>query len=627
MLPKSKKILRGFISAILSLQVLISPCLIASANDLTGADINSDSSSLSNETSLDDIVKEMFSSQELIDEVLIKADPTKAVEWAAKKFISAALGIDDNPNETAMLEKLDALMDGQSKLQKSMDDLSTQITCAELDEILRDFKNLKHEGKIVEIAYKALKDIDEDQAKSNTESNLDFKGRRISALTEGIGIDKNNISSANCEIDIYTNKLAAALLEEMDVTYEKRLGAKSYSDNLFEIKYQSLRRKYHWENQAYVERIDFQNDAFGTYAMTVTIEKLSLYARLEKIEKYNKEHPGNEKGIDMINAQLDQIEKDYEKIVDLMNKKKVVKRENERYYWTPGHEMIFYMTPNTQGVPQENKNAGVGNTKARNNAKGLKEVKNKSGNYTMALKYDFWKPFVRYEGGNSLLVNYDQLNTILKDYNSGGEKKSLYEIFFSKDEGNFDLPENIDENCTFVIDGQKSEITGKSYPLTYEPYFFKADQVYCYGVKSSGTSNGNLPSPSKIHLCYYHSGHADPKTANNCVGIGVKSVGLPSSNTSENAKEETYNNYNETIVWSENMDDIQLPLSENIGDLISVSADDNIITEDKYSISDDKTQITLKKEFLLNLEDGVHTLVVESDDVINRFSFTVKAEP
>ena len=33
-----------------------------------------------------------------------------------------------------------------------------------------------------------------------------------------------------------------------------------------------------------------------------------------------------------------------------------------------------------------------------------------------------------------------------------------------------------------------------------------------------------------------------------------------------------------------------------------------------------------QKEFLLTLEDGIHTLVVESSDAINCFSFTVKAE-
>ncbi|MGN0461195.1 MAG: hypothetical protein ACI4HZ_01995, partial [Ruminococcus sp.] len=232
------------------------------------------------------------------------------------------------------------------------------------------------------------------------------------------------------------------------------------------------------------------------------------------------------------------------------------------------------------------------------------------------------KPFIRYEGGASPLVNYDQLNMILKDYDDG---KSLYDIFFSKTEGDFKLPDKVDKNCIFVIDGQKSEVTGNSYPLSFKPYFFKADQAYCYGVANSGIKKGKLPSPSKIHLCYYHRISADPKTGKNCVGIGVKSVGESrlASNSQVTSKEETHTDYDETIVWSKNMDDIQLPFSDDIGDLISVSADDNIITEDKYSISDDETQITLNKEFLLTLEDGEHTLVVESSDAISRFSFTV----
>ena len=51
-----------------------------------------------------------------------------------------------------------------------------------------------------------------------------------------------------------------------------------------------------------------------------------------------------------------------------------------------------------------------------------------------------------------IVINYDQLNTIYNDYDG---KKSLYEIFFSEDEGHFDKPNKVDKNCTFVIDEQK----------------------------------------------------------------------------------------------------------------------------------------------------------------------------
>ncbi|MDD6251418.1 MAG: hypothetical protein PUA85_02060 [Oscillospiraceae bacterium] len=623
MLSKSKNFMRGFISVILSLLLLSSPCLIAAANsnDLVEADASFSSNGLSNDADFLSTV----SDQEIINGVLTLLEsvvsPKKAVEWGANKFVSKVLGLSSKSEKESkeIMEKLDKLMEGQSKLQESMATLSKQVTCSQLNTILNEFEGLIASEQITNNAYSTLRDIDAKED-NGTYSSDDAYAARLQCLTKDLGLTDETMSRVDVDIDKYTDKLASALLTSMKVTYED---GKTLNNDLFEINYQSLRRTYRWENQAYGEWIAFQNKALGTYAIAATVNRLSLLARIEKINDYNKSHPDSKIFTDSIETRLKKLDKDVEAVKNLITREVVIRDETERYYWTPGHEMLFYTTPNTQGVPQENKKAGVGNTKASNNAKGLKLVKNKSGNYTHTVKYDFWKPFIRYEGGDSPLVNYDQLNTILKDY---GGKKSLYDIFFSKDEGNFTLPQNVNKNCKFVIDGQKSEVTGKSYELTYEPYLFKADQVYCYGIDNSKTGNGKLPSTSKIHLCYYHSSHADPKNGDNCVGIGVKSVGEIPTNIQNTAKEETYANYYETIVWSKNMDDIQLPLSANIVDSVSVSVDDNIITEDKYSLSDDRAQITLKKEFLLTLEDGMHTLVVESADIVNRFSFTVKAE-
>ena len=619
MLAKSKKFLMVFISAILSLQLLISSCLIASAKDVTKADANSISSSLSNASSfLAD-----FSDQELINDMVTalekSIDPQNAVKWATQKFLSQVLHIktaDQKFNET-VLGKLNDLMDGQTKLQESINKLSTQIECGELTDHLNSFQKIIDANKATKI-YNSLLKIDQKE-KNNEYTSQQAAASRVQTLTYNRGLTTETMGSTDTDIDIYTEQLYRALTQKMRVVYKDGVIS---NDDIFEINYQYLRRKYHWENQAYEEWVAFQNQAFATFTIAVTIDRYSLLARKEKIEEYNKTLPtGSDKTMyaDDIESQLETLDKYVAEIKALKDKKKVVEDTTERYYWTPGHEMVFYTASNTKDIPQENKNAGVGNTNAFNNAKGLKRVNN-----LPTVKYSFWKPFLRYEGGNDLLINYDQLNTIYNDYDG---KKSLYEIFFSEAEGHFDTPNKVDNNCTFVIDEQKSVKTGKSYPLTYKPYLFKADQVYCYGVYNSQISKGKLPSPDKIHLCYYHRDSADPKTGKNCVGIGVKSVGVKSPvNSSETVKEGTYNNYDETIVWSKNMDDIQLPISENTGDLISVSADDNIITEDKYSISDDKTLITLKKEFLLTLEDGTHTFVVESDDAIDRYSFTVQSE-
>lgn len=622
MLSKSKKILRGFISAILSLLLLCSPCFVAAANsnDIAG-EPSSYSSTISNDTDFLSTVSDQEIISDLLSLMESVVNPKKTVEWGAKKFVSKVLGLSSkSENESkAIMEKLDKLMEGQSKLQESMSTLSKQVTCSQLNTILNEFESLIASEQITNNAYTTLRDIDKKE-EDGVYTDKEAYAARLQCLTKDLGSTEETMSRVDLDIDKYTDKLASALLTSMKVTYED---GKTLNNDLFEINYQSLRRTYRWENQAYGDWIAFQNKALGTYAIAATVNRLSLLARIEKINDYNKTHPDSKIYTDSIETRLKKLDKDVEAVKALTSREVVIRDDAERYYWTPGHEILFYTTPNTKDIPQENKKAGVGNSKASNNAKGLKVVKNNSGNYTHTVKYDFWKPFIRYEGGDSPLVNYDQLNTILKDY---GGKKSLYDIFFSKDEGNFTNINNVDKNCKFVIDGQKSEVTGKSYPLTYEPYLFKADQVYCYGVDNSKTGNGKLPSTSKIHLCYYHSGHADPKTGKNCVGIGVKSVGELPANSQNTAKEETYANYYETIVWSKNMDDIQLPLSVDIVDSVSVSADDIIITDDKYSFSDDKKQITLKKEFLLTLEDGMHTLVVESGDAISRFSFTVKAE-
>ena len=119
MLSKSKKFMMVFISVILSLQVLISSCLIASANDLTEADANSNSSSLSNDSGF----LSSISDQEIIYDVLNLVEgvvtPEKTVDWAARKFLSEALGLKSKSEQESadVMKKLDKLMDGQSKLQ------------------------------------------------------------------------------------------------------------------------------------------------------------------------------------------------------------------------------------------------------------------------------------------------------------------------------------------------------------------------------------------------------------------------------------------------------------------------------------------------------------------------------
>ena len=625
MLLKIKKISAALLSAALSFQLLISPCMVASAESGDYTEKNELSSSLSNASysnSNGESIVDILANQDAVDSMLtlmetfVKPEEIlkKAVNWGVKKFVAEALNIKSD-NEKLM-EKIDKLMEGQDKLHNDIQNLSRQITCTQLNGIINDYNKIK-DSMSPNIIFTSLREIDENTSYSTKKA----EALRIDALTKELGIHDDDMGKIDSNFDNYYNSLKNILTTKLEVTYEDGV---TKSDDLFEVKYQSLRRKYHWEHQAYNEWITFQNDALLTYTITAAIEKRSLQARIYNIEKWNSTHKESEqKHSGYVSGKLKQVNEDIKQIQKLVDRKVVVRDENERYYWTPGHELLLYTTPNTKGVPQENKNAGVGSNKTTKNAKGLIWIKNNSGNYVPTVKYSFWKPFIKYEGGNTPLMNYDQFDMILKDY---GGKKSLYDIFFSEDEGNFTLPSNVNKNCQFVIDEKKSEKTGKSYPLSYEANFFKADQVYCYGIENAKIKGDKLPSPGRIHLCYYHSGHADPKSGDNCVGIGVKSVGLLSPNDDIGTNEETYTNYNDTVVWTKNMNELQIPVLGENKEIIAVSLDGKNIDNDKYSVSEDKTQITLNKELLLTLDDGVHTLAVKYYNGTDTFSFTVASE-
>lgn len=237
MLSKSKKFLMVFISAILSLQLLISSCLIASAKDVTQADANSVSSSLSNASSfLPD-----FSDQEIINDMVTALEesinPQNAVKWATKKFLSEVLHIktaDQQFNEN-VLGKLNDLMAGQTKLQESINKLSTQIECEELTKFLNEFQDIIDDSKATKI-YNSLLLIDKKE-KSGEYTPEEAAASRVQTLTKNRGLTTETMGSTDTDIDIYTEKLYKALTKKMKVVYS---GSVISNDDIFEINYQYL---------------------------------------------------------------------------------------------------------------------------------------------------------------------------------------------------------------------------------------------------------------------------------------------------------------------------------------------------------------------------------------------------
>ena len=186
-------------------------------------------------------------------------------------------------------------------------------------------------------------------------------------------------------------------------------------------------------------------------------------------------------------------------------------RPDLRYYWTPGNEALFYAKVNTQNVPQEKKGIGA----YSKNAQGYDYWTTGYGKYRHThhrVKFNFWKPFVRYQGGDSLLVSVEQLQKMYRDY-KGSEH--LYDIFMSKNEGNFQgLKEGNITTWWFVVDPDSDN------PLTYEDNGLAgADKIYCTVLRSSNAAEDTAV------LCKYHNHSNEPNTNTHYIGIGVKRMG------------------------------------------------------------------------------------------------------
>ena len=152
MLSKSKKLFTALLSSALSLQLLVSPCIVASAesgNYTEKAVLDSSSSNISESASNGGSVIDALTDQDAVNGILTLIETfakpeeilKKAVDWGAKKFMAEALNI--KSDDEKLMEKIDKLMEGQDKLHNEIQSLSRQITCTQLNGIINDYNKIK----------------------------------------------------------------------------------------------------------------------------------------------------------------------------------------------------------------------------------------------------------------------------------------------------------------------------------------------------------------------------------------------------------------------------------------------------------------------------------------------------
>ena len=576
---------------------------------------------------------EIAIAKNLIEGVIYGA-ASGGASWTMQNLLGSLFGgALSNGNDA----KLDEILKKLDQIEAEVKAISDKLTTIQLQEVLNDLHFILSDTRPATL-YNALRKIDADLAGGKITGEK-AKEARLTALTTAIGVD--NPARFDTDFDQYVDKMWSAMTEQYNVT----IGDQPQKLTLMQIYYELLRRTHKWENQAYEEWAAFQGSCVSLLMTSLTLEHASLQARIDQLEDQGK----HEDAYAVFQRQQVITERIYEAagfegdiVAESPNglgayRKHVAykglfsektwesqywmykERPDYRYYWVPEHEILFYAKVNTQDVPQEPKGLGLTDD---DYLKGIK-VSWREGDrsifdaYDVSINYDYWKPFLRYQGGESPLVSVDQLKQIYKDY---GSSTHLYKIFIDKNEGNFlGLDEGNMENWWFVVDQDKG------HHLTYKKHTFKADELYCY-VVVSGTAK-----TTTVDLCKYHRSSHEGNKHRHYIGIGVARVGAETYNPDKMeaipnlaAQAHTAVEYDSTLWWATRGDMTLTYNSATHGKVLQATMDGELIDESNLKVDGDN--VVLSEAFMKSLDYGRHELELECENGNHAITFYADAQ-
>lgn len=577
-----------------------------------------------------------FPTEEALELVysLLKSIPTEifgsGVSWGTEALLNVIFGKELNDTEAAAFRQILAEI---QDLQNAVSDLKNSVEGNALDTLLQAYSQLAA-SQLPAVIHHALEIVDETTGQTEEWK----KQQRLSILTDGIGAGGENLGNVDTDFDRYVSALSNALLNTSYVTVE------GHQQNLmlFQVHYEYLRRKYHWEHQALDEWYGFQSQAMGILVETLAIERLSLHARLERITEYNKGKPESEQISPLaVQSALDYLEGKPDvnpdlRIIGTLDKVRALyipnetgqsgknpdwmpspHSDDERYYWTPGHEILFYAQVNTQNVPKEPRQ-DLGWHDAYSGGGELRGITNDSTDPDQTrIAWAFWKPFFRPEGMR--LLTEAELKNIFNDYNNNAStRKSFYEIFMDEDEGNFQgLVGEKDGEWKIVFDPDSHHLE-MHWPFgtdecTVEGYFFDA------------MDSSSMPKAKRMKIARYHQYYNREINDTFFIGLRVKEV----SGEAPEVGGVHLSIHKDEIPsgWIPEDGDISIGMDPEIfREILRVEADGAVLPASCWSASDNLT--VLKASYLKTLEEGVHTFTVctGGGSISYTLSFGVPAE-
>lgn len=342
------------------------------------------------------------------------------------------MGTKETDNTEEILEAINQL---------NMQNQTTLLKLDQLTEIVKDQNQLNYINEyyngdkalyaLTKIYMAALQNTD-----GQTDEQIEATRRQI--LTYDIpGKSSSNINSLS----------SLSSYDQMVLAWGEKLKSNIFlndgSCNAIDLMNNYSLGHFKWENQGYEMRENYWSSLINLYVTSSDLMRQALNARIEVYEEAKGENTASTlrsaiEYLNKLNADIQSLGKaaSFTRLDD-----------NIRHYQVKEHEMYLFTQTTKQILPTNDKGVSC-----------FKPAKNQKTN-------EYWFPFYKYtdkktgevyEGLNSKYYKY-----IYDDYNPAGSSKiiNLYDIFFSKEEGNLTPPDGINYSgtVTFVSNDIKTE--------------------------------------------------------------------------------------------------------------------------------------------------------------------------
>lgn len=400
--------------------------------------------------------------------------------WAGKQFLNILMGSSDTDRTDEILDAINQLNTQNQTTLLKLDQLTDLVK----DQYQLNYINEYYNGEntlyaLTKVYMGALQNTDE-----KTDEQVEESRRQILTydIPEKSSSDINSLSSLS-DYD----KMVLAWGEKIKSTIYLNDG----NCSVIELMNNYALKHFKWEHQGYEMRENYYSSLISLYVSSSNLMQASLNARIEVYEAAT----GKEattlrqalKNLCELNVNIQKLGKAAE-----------VKRldDNIRYYQVSGHEVYMYAKTTKQSLPYKN----AGRREDFKCPDGRKANKHWDSFYM----YTDSKTGEVIEGLESKYYKY-----IFDDYNPTGstETISLYDIFFSEQEGNMTAPEGINYSgkVTFVSNDVKTEYWKKKNifgAITDEYWSVKCKLYEAYGKISDEYST--VASFTDAYTQYWH---------------------------------------------------------------------------------------------------------------------------